>query len=208
MGYSNEWYDKYREHLREENVRRRHDEMFDFFERFSNCDFYEPRKVIDLGCATMEYYKYTNCCNYFGIDKEYVENEFASGEADICIAMKGDYTKLDLSAISPFTPNSFISLFSTEIFMGPAEKYWFYEKIFWENPSIQTGMVAGYYYKGSEDYSTYVEDDGFVLMQTTEDQKYYKSSLFQEYRTYIDMPSKMFGPNGVECWKFFRKTPV
>lgn len=207
--YDHRWYERYRNYLKEKYVRKAHNEMFDMLHTlsisFKECD-YGRINVIDLGCATQEFYNYYKPYNYFGIDSKYIDKEFDNGyygESSDRIGMIGNYTELDLSEVCPFIPTVFVSLFSTEIFMGPDTKYQFYERIFRENPSIEIGMVAGVYYRGKEGCYTVNENDEFIIWQTIEDQKNFRSRKFDEFRTYIDVPSETFGPYVVEVWKWF-----
>lgn len=199
MSYSVEWYDNYRKQLLEPSVRRTHDKMFRLFGNFEN-EFYQPRDIIDLGCATQEFYQYDVHHNkYFGIDLNHIERERN--------AILGDYTKVNLTDICSFIPNTFVSIFSTEIIMSAADKYKFYERIFKENASIEFGLVSGFYYKGKEQDETLIETSGGyndIVYQTVEDQMYYQSEVFEEWRTYIDVPSEMFG-NLVEVWKILSR---
>lgn len=203
MGYSTEWYDKYRLHLEEPRVRDRHDRMFEFFNnfyKFGGRNQFPRRNVVDFGCATQEYYKYGQRQSYFGIDLNDVENNDLTYVAD--------YTKVKLTEICPFKPNTFVSIFSTEIIMPATEKYDFYERLFTENDSLEVGMVAGFYY---HDYrnSAFVREDSVnyndTVYQTTENQLHFQSKLFAEYRTYVHAPSELFGENITEVWKIFKR---
>jgi hypothetical protein len=220
--YSSDWYDRYRAYLEEPLVRERHDEMFRLFAGFfefqlralpyerKEAQVYDRRdmRVIDLGCATQEFRR--NCRwvdEYFGIDKLYIQEEYYTryyGEAADKIATLGDYLKLNLTKACPFKPNAFVSLFSTEIIMSAPDKYKFYKRVFTENPSIEVGLVAGFYYKGFEDCSTYEEDHG-IIYQTIENQIDYTCNTFDELRMYTDIPPGMFKDEFIECWKFFRR---
>lgn len=187
------YYDQYKEYLREDNVRQAHNNIFAYFERFIDTCF---PYVVDLGCGTQEFYEY-GCFRgeYFGIDKDYIE--------DNSNAVIGDYLEKKISDYCPFQPDAFISLFSSELYLPAHERYDFYERIFRENPTIEVGLTAGCYYKGYEDSAYYIENNNSIIHQTIEDQKYFRRNLFDEWRTHIDVPSKMFGQDVVEVWKIF-----
>ncbi|NCN51544.1 hypothetical protein GW931_00870 [archaeon] len=52
--------------------------------------------------------------------------------------------------INPSKPTSFVSLFSSEIIAPFEENYKFYERIFKEIPSVNGGLVSGFFYKNKK----------------------------------------------------------
>lgn len=103
----------------------------------------------------------------------------------------------------PFTPNAFVSLFSVECFHSTPEKYEFYEKIFKTFSTIEFGLVGGFFYEGRRGEEKVGETGNIVSYQTIEKPWKYTSNWFTEFRMHIRTPSKMFGPDVVEVWKFF-----
>jgi hypothetical protein len=86
------------------------------------------------------------------------------------------------------------------------ERYNFYDKVFGEY-EIQTALVSGFYYKNRLKEEKVQETGGIISYQTLEDQKDYPGKHFIEFRTCIDVPSKMFGPEVVEVWKLLIRKP-
>jgi hypothetical protein len=90
--------------------------------------------------------------------------------------------------------------------MPAFDKYAFYEKIFMEY-DIQMALVAGFYYRNRIQEDKVTETGGIVSYQSIEDQRNYPCNNFIEMRTYIDVPSKMFGDDVVEVWKLLIRKP-
>jgi hypothetical protein len=196
MGYNDNFYIEYKKYLREPDVRAAHGKMFRLFDLIL-LNGISKTKIVDLGCGVCEFthHEFRNKNNYFGIDK----NNFDNRE-DVII---GDYLNLNLLDETPFKPDVFISLFSTENMMPAQEKYKFYEELFKKVPTLEFGMVAGFFYKSHKTDYVVQETGEIVSYQSIEAQKDYDSSIFWEIRTHIDVPSKMWGPDVVEVWKFF-----
>jgi hypothetical protein len=195
-GYNEEFYRAYRVYLQEKVVRKNHDFCFDVLSTMSL-----PYKmdVLDLGCGTGEYPTYdTEHNNYAGVD---LRDPGAPG-----FFLKADYRLLsEYRETLPFEPNTFISLFSTECCLSPHQKYVFYNRLFREIPTLQMGMVSGFYYESKLGDVQVTETGGVVSYQTIENVAEYRSEIFAEFRVEMETPSKMFGPDVVEVWKFLKR---
>ena len=190
MSYNQEFFDEYKVYLQEPQVRKAHDTMFRIFgDTFPKWKY--PFNVIDFGCGQCcEYASYGQPSGYAGIDMDPPPGVF-----------KGDYTKLTGQEINRFgNPRAFVSLFSTECCLHPVDKYAFYRRVFRET-EIEMALVAGFYYRNKVKEEKVEETGGIVSYQTVEAQQDYICPEFIEYRTYINVPSKMFGSDVVEVWK-------
>lgn len=190
--WTNSFYEEYAEHLKEPIVRKTHDEMFRIFNKLQGT----PLNILDLGCGTSEYNNYNHIHKrYFGVDKNR-----ASDKSPTLVA---DFNDLDFEM--PWEPIAFISTFATEIIQPPQQRYDYYKKLFAKYPTLNTGMVAGFFYKGKENEPLVEENGGFTTYQTIEKQSEWIQKEFTEFRVYKEVPSKMWG-NVVEVWKFFMRT--
>lgn len=197
MGYDQDFYDAYEAFLKESTVRQAHDQMFKVASLNPNF-----KNVIDFGCGVFnEFLIYTKPDVYVGIDTN------VSVKNSDRVLIQADYrTVSDLSAIlKNQSPAAFVSLFSTEITAPTKENYKLYEKIFREIPSINYGLVSGFFYTSRKDENPIVETGGVVSYQTTECIETVQSNLFTEYRIILPVPSKMFGKDVYEVWKFFKR---
>jgi hypothetical protein len=158
--------------------------------------------VVDLGCGTCEYSDYGVKFKYVGMDVEpQGYDDVATFTADykilngklLCDKIKDEYG---------FYPNTFVSLFSTECCLHTDDKYKLYDKMF-ECNNINNGLVSGFYYNGKEYQDQVEEVGGLISFQSIENMKSYRRSNYMELRTYVDVPSGLFGPDVVEVWKFF-----
>jgi hypothetical protein len=196
MGYNKDFFDAYKNYLRESTVRFKHNSMMRIF--YSLIKHIPKTHVVDLGCGSCEYYEYGGWTEYLGIDME----PRPSSDARV---IKADYKNYSLIQKrldeANFHPNIFVSLFSTECCLPTVQKYKLYDDMF-SDKNILAGCVAGFYYKHQEQHET-VQEVGLTSYQTVEDPKYCKNPAFVELRTHIDVPSKMFGSDVVEVWKFF-----
>lgn len=195
--YDNNFYEQYKEYLKEPIVRKNHDWIFSLL----NTLFYN---VVDLGCGTKEFKKYSwlkgaipNYSKYIGIDLE-------SPYADV----KADYRTLKLKDLdlSPFPEiTTFVSLFSTELTADYKTNYLFYQKLFEENPTIKFGLVSGFYYSDKKDIQPVREAGDIVSYQTLEPLEDAINNVFSEKRIILATPSQFFGPNVIEVWKLFER---
>lgn len=198
MAYNKAFFDAYRAYLQEPVVRRNHNLVFKMFADKA-AEQSERLWVVDLGCGLCEYHNYsTYHAAYVGVDKR------DSGECGYFV--RSNYATMGFKDKLPFRPNAFISSFSIECCNPPKKKYALYERIFREIPSIRFGLAGGFFYKRWKDKKKVVEAGGKVVSwQTIEDQKDHVSDLFSEHRFRINTPSKMFGDDVVEIWKFFER---
>jgi hypothetical protein len=197
MAYDAAFDQKYRTYLLEPTVRRAHNYIFDLFHRFAR----QPRPhVIDLGCGTCELRTFDiPYASYKGFDNR------DTGNPDVVIA---DYLALTGDEIvekAGFHPNIFASLFSIEPVLEDKHRYSLYERLFRDIPSLHYGVVSGFIYKNRSYYYSVVEEGGIVSYQTREFQMDFMNPHFTEFRTYIEVPSEMFGKDVVEVWKFFQR---
>ena len=193
MPYDESFYQKYREYLQEQAVRRNHDHIFKIFASLLHPD--SPH-VIDLGCGTGEYATYDRRhAAYVGIDL----NNAASAN----LFVQADYLNLDFINLLPFLPNAFVSLFSVECCHSAESKYAFYNRIFSEFLTIRCGVASGFFYESRRNCETVSETGEIISYQTIEDPSLHISSQFSELRIHLHTPSKMFGDDVVEVWKLF-----
>jgi hypothetical protein len=201
MSYNQEFFEKYQNYLLEPIVRMTHDDIFRNF--YILCKGEEPTwqtlicnhipvNVVDLGCGLCQEFKRYGWYNkYLGVDK-IVETDHDR--------VQFDYLKFKI----PTYNNMFVSLFSTECCLSADEKYAFYRDKF-KDGNMKHGLVSGFYYKDRIDQEKVEEAGGLVSYQTIEDQKKYQCKEFIEFRSLIEVPSELFGPDVVEVWKFFIK---
>lgn len=195
--WNKDFYEEYYEHLNEPRVRKVHDEMFSFFEGLYYLDGDAYPRVIDFGGGTGEYGRFGRWDAYWTIDK----NETIEGYPHLI----ADFMSKDFRLELQHSENGFISIFASEIIQNTENKYKWYQKLFKEYPSFKYGMVSGFYYKGHEDEETIEEKSGHVVFQSIEDQRSYICPEFIEFRCYKEVPNKMWGPDLVEVWKFFKR---
>ncbi|MBI2121623.1 MAG: class I SAM-dependent methyltransferase [Candidatus Sungbacteria bacterium] len=197
MPYDEKFFEAYREYLKEPIVRKNHDHVFRIFAYLM---LTEIPHVMDLGCGIGEYAMYDPYhMKYVGIDLHNPEG--------IKPFIQTDYTALDFMGKTPFRPNAFISLFSTELFLSDRAKYAFYERIFRELLHIRFGMVSGFFYESRRRQKILKELEGtdkeVTSRQTIEHPSRYISDHFTEMRIHMHTPSQMFGQDVVEVWKIF-----
>lgn len=187
--YNKDFYSAYERYLKSGLVRQSHDNMFKLASSIGNF-----KNVVDLGCGQYKEFLQHSCHieNYVGID------ENAIGPNDI----KANYRSFDLSVLN-FKPTSFVSLFSTEITAPYRENYILYNKIFNDIPSIQYGLVSGFYYYDQKNINPIIEFGGLKSYQTLENLEEVESNIFKEIRVVLPVPSEMFGATVHEVWKVF-----
>jgi hypothetical protein len=190
--YNEDFYDNYKDYLKEPTVRKVHDRMLNLFVKLFPLD--EELNVIDFGCGLCEYHQFGAYDNYIGIDQIKLAPH----------VVQGDYIKIGKINIGNFEPSAFVSLFSIECCLK--EKYEFYRKIFRENENIQAGLLSGFYYEERKDSEIVVETGGIKSYQTIEKQEIWPE--FIEMRVYERVPSKMFGHDVVEVWKFLLRNNI
>ncbi len=200
MPYDKKFFESYRRYLAEESVRQSHDLVFRNFARFvkEHQNNSEMLWVVDLGCGLCEYDVYDRChWGYVGIDRE--------PRTRATNVLKADYTAFEFMDRLPFEANAFTSLFSIECCYPPARRYELYHQIFKKIPSIRFGLSGGFYYESRRHQQTVREAGGNISHQTIENPTQWVSRYFSEERFKIHTPSKMFGPDVVEIWKFFAR---
>ena len=194
MGYDDDFYKMYRDYLSEPAVRGAHDWIFAIARL--NRDFQD---VVDFGCGAFnEFNVYARPSLYLGID--------VNAPADDPLLIQVNYRQFsDLTQLFKQTlpPTAFVSLFSTEITAPREENYAFYEKVFGELPTVKSGLVSGFYYASKKGTNPIGETGGILSYQTLERLEDVSSALFSERRIVLPIPSKMFGPDVFEVWKFF-----
>ncbi|MDP3704498.1 MAG: class I SAM-dependent methyltransferase [Legionellaceae bacterium] len=194
MAYDQKFYRMYQRYLREEAVRANHDKIFEYFRRFTKPT---QLRVVDLGCGLGEYSRYGSYAQYAGIDLNdtlHVKN-----------FVQADYHDPHFVNRLPFIPTAFVSLFSIECCHSALDKYALYEKIFAYIPSIEYGMVGGFFYESRRDLETVGETGGIISYQTIEDSSRHISRIFSEFRIHMHTPSKMFGNDVIEIWKILSR---
>lgn len=195
MGYDQDFYNAYKSYLAEPRVRAAHDSIFAFASL--NPSF---QNVVDFGCGAFnEFLVYAKPLKYVGIDVNVSPEE---GKRRL---IKADYRKIDnlKNIVNPDLPTAFVSLFSTEITAQIYKNYEFYEKVFRELTTIKSGLVSGFYYVSKKSRNPIEEAGGIVSYQTLENIEDFNSKIFNEKRVILPVPSKMFGEDVFEVWKFF-----
>lgn len=207
--YTKDFYEPYLKQLAEPLVRSTHDRMFELFHNFYDNNY--GGYVIDLGCGTGEFHSHDLYhYDYAGFDT--AQSDFIEPS----VFHNKNFVK-DLDEILEFkfdkgltSADTFVSLFATEIHLPVQEKYNLYRKIFRDVPHIQAGLVAGFYYEDKMNEECIIENvkdvSQFTVYQTIENQREWMCDEFEEYRIYTKVPSKMFGQNLTEVWKFFRRS--
>lgn len=194
--YSNEFYNLYINYLKEPTVRSAHDWIFNIL--LSDRAF---QNVIDLGCGQhCEFLTYFQPCSYVGIDLNIDESD------DEISLIRADYRKLSVQKLQQFQETAFVSLFSSEITAPPDINYsHLYNKLFRYCPNIQSGLVSGFYYLNKLNENPVGEAGGIISYQTLEPLHAINATLFSERRIIMPVPSKLFGSDVYEVWKFFKK---
>lgn len=195
MAYDDNFYRLYNDYLREITVRNNHDLIFRYFRQFTHPD--RMMDVIDLGCGLGEYRLFGQYREYMGIDL----NETGQNRD----FLKHDYHDLTFVKSLLFKPTLFVSLFSIECCHDAPTKYELYNRLFSEVPSLQYGLVGGFFYEDRRGLEMVGETGGIVSYQTIEDPAQFISSVFTESRTHLRTPSRMFGDDVVEVWKTFAR---
>src|SRR6266550_598577 len=111
MAYDPDFYAKYRSYLGEDIVRKNHNIIF---RNFLGLTWPSALCVADLGCGLREYAAHGPWSSYVGVDQNdagWLEKK--GGARFVC----GNYRDPSLVDQLPFSPNAFVSLFSTECFM-------------------------------------------------------------------------------------------
>jgi len=194
VAYDTSFYRLYNDYLRENTVRSNHDLIFRNFGQFT----YPTRlDVVDLGCGLGEYRLFGQHAGYTGIDLNI--------EKQVPIFLKYDYHDLSFVGLLPFAPTAFVSLFSIECCHDAKTKYELYNRLFTEIPTLQYGLVGGFFYESKRNLETVGETGGIISYQTIEDSATFISSIFTEFRAHIRTPSKMFGEDVVEVWKILAR---
>ena len=194
MSYDKEFYQMYQAYLREKVVRANHNKIFECFRRLI-----QPMEllVVDLGCGLGEYSLHGSYTKYVGID--------VNDTGQVKSYVQTDYHNPNFATLLPFVPTAFVSLFSIECCHSVDDKYALYEQIFTNIPSIRYGLVVGFFYESKRDLETVGEAGGIVSYQTNEDPSLYISNTFSEFRIHMRTPSKMFGDDVIEVWKFLSR---
>lgn len=194
MAYDAEFYKMYQAYLKEEAVRANHDNVFECFRNFTKPT---PLLVADLGCGLGEYSLHGHYIEYAGVD--------LNNAGQVRNFVQADYHSLDFVHFLPFVPTAFVSLFSIECCHSIEDKYALYEKIFKNIPSIQHGLIGGFFYESKRGLETVGETGGIISYQTIEDPSRYISKTFSEYRIHMHTPSQMFGKDVIEVWKILNR---
>lgn len=198
MAYDQSFYNAYADYLKERSVRRAHDRVLAFSRQLPAF-----RNVVDLGCGQFnEFQRFRRPRRYVGVDVNVTPRRTAARRL-----IEGDYRNLDLvgEAVREHGATAFVSLFSSEITAATAVNYRFYEQLFAAFPSIQAGLVSGFYYFNSKDKNPIGEAGGIMSFQTLEPIEDVLSTAFHETRVVLPAPSQMFGADVIEVWKLFER---
>ena len=194
--YDDDFYTSYAKYLDDPKVRAVHD-----FALKTLCSSVDFDRVVDLGCGLKEFMLNRGAKEYLGIDTKAPNPE-----------LRDDYRnphKETVRAIRQFQPRSFISLFSSEITAGEMFNWvGLYRQMFTDFPTINFGLVSGFYYRGLSGKERVTEPNDLVSWQTTmplglletDDDPFTEIS-----RLTLPCPSQLFGPDPIEVWRLFRR---
>jgi len=210
MAYDENFYNEYNEYLKEYGVRKIHDKMFAFFDFFAiPHSHYSTYNVIDLGCGQSCEYGRSKLNGYYGFDLNAKETKTESCYYGILNqTYKLDYREnlqeiIDISNEKKI--RKFVSLFSSEITSSSENNRLLYERLFSSIPTLEYGMVSGFYYSDQKKKLVIEEAGDVISWQTIDSVEDSVSELYDETRIYTRCPSKMFGDSVVEVWKFFER---
>lgn len=160
--------------------------------------------VIDFGCgqyasaASLMPHPHT----YLGIDK----HKPGMRHTAMCEVsfVEGDYLERVKQTI---VPTCFTSLFSAECTSYQDHNRKFYNWIFEAYPTLNYGIVSGFYYLSRWRDELVNETGNITSCQSTGPLTDFTDSslLYTETKLEIPAPSKMFGPNVVEVWKLLER---
>jgi len=196
--YNGDFYESYKAYLVEPKVRKAHNWIFEVASL--NPDF---NSVVDFGCGQFnEFYVYAKPKEYTGLDLNVESSQKGNKRL-----LKTDYLACkDLQELlNPRKPTAFVSLFSTEIIQPTEKNYAFYNRIFEQLPTVKSGLVSGFFYVSRKNQNPIAETGGIESYQTLENIEDVEQELFTEKRIVLPVPSKMFGRDVFEVWKFFEK---
>lgn len=105
-------------------------------------------------------------------------------------------------------PDAFCSLFSTELTAPASTNNDYYQQLFDTFPTLQRGIVSGFYYDDSRRNDPVVEEAGglrsFQSIGLLADDRF---CSFTETRLQLRVPSKLFGRDVVEVWRLLERKP-
>jgi hypothetical protein len=198
MAYDDSFYRAYAAYLQEDSVRRAHDRVLSMVRTLPAF-----RNVVDLGCGQFnEFLHYRKPQRYVGLDVNVKPRRSKNRKL-----LEGNYRNFDLvaKAVAEHDVTAFVSLFSSEITAPSAENYAYYQRLFDALPSIQAGLVGGFYYHRSKDKNPIGEAGGIMSYQTLEPIEDVVNPAFHETRILLAAPSAMFGDDVIEVWKLFER---
>lgn len=193
MAYNDLFYKLYKDYLVEPTVRQAHDWIFRIAKLDNRFD-----RVVDLGCGEFnEYHQYAKPSQYVGID--------INVEASRLV---WKYNYRDIRWIDKISCDitGFVSLFSSEITATSNENYAFYRNIF-KHSSLQVALVSGFYYAKKKNENPICEAGDVLSFQTVDFPEEVSQIEFSEKRIILPVPSKLFGDDVYEVWKFFERIP-
>lgn len=208
MGYDGDFYVRYAQYLLEDRVRDKHDVFLDMWGTLSDGEL-----VVDLGCgASQEYRHHGPGYWYVGYDVNAEPEEEIFDRKPMRRVMRADYRSLGFVDVlnelkTPRLPASeaFVSLFSSECTADAATNQELYERLFLQVPTLQRGLVAGFYYMGRRDQNPLEETGGITSWQTVASIEESRSDVYDEVRMVSAVPSTMFGEDVVEVWRILTR---
>ena len=199
MTYVKSVYDSYARYLQESTVRDAHNIVFTAARSISPA-FTDA--VVDLGCGLSEFYKHAEPRTYFGLDLNAEPLEFRN-----FTRAAGDYRNMQLlyAQLSRTRFTAFVSLFSTEITAAPETNQGLYERLFRWFPSMQAGLVSGFYYAQRKHENPVVETGRLISYQTLGAIENHNSPVFNQIWITLPVPSLMFGADVIEVWRILTR---
>jgi hypothetical protein len=208
MGYDPDFYARYEAYVTEPRVRLKHDKFLRVWNtiRVGPADLRTLGSVIDLGCGrAMEYQRFHPGAHYTGFDQNAVEMDVPRRRV-----VQADYRDPEfLNRKFDLPPTHFVSLFSAEITAPAHTNKALYERLFTRIPTIQAGLVSGFYYTDARiDQNPVREAGGLVSWQTLNHLEQDRSEVYDEVRLTAAVPSDLFGEDVIEIWRVFTRARV
>ncbi len=203
--YNDDFYRRYQSYLQEPEVKRKHIRAAYHLTSMVDNTFFT--RVVDLGCGqSQEFFHIAELAEYVGIDLNVKDND------EVPLAVKkyapyrtrtGNYRNDLVEILNQlnYQPQSFVSLFSVECTDTQENNYKYYDYLFTTLLQIKAGLVSGFYYADKLHVNPIEEAGGIQSYQTLSQIQDHKSTIFDEYRLTMNVPSEMFGKNVFEVWK-------
>ena len=197
MGYEDEsFWDSYGDYLKESQAR--HLVMVRYAPRNAITN-----RLLDLGCGQFaSALGMVHPAKYWGLDQFNPGSRLSGDE----LVANDEFIEMNYREVLPTRVNltAFVSLFSAEATAPAAVNHALYAKLFKTYTHLEVGLVAGFYYR-SQPGEAVVEETGGIKSYQTLPELPESNSVYSEVRALVDAPSKMFGPDVVEVWRYLTR---